>query len=287
MSDAAHGELLKHPVYSHPNNVEPVFEMWDTPADYREYPGGENLPNKLQVWRVQNSGREYGSVVGRSFGFTDSPDAEIIARGYNNGKEYGAVGVGRHGNFLQWGYSSSPSQMTEAGRRLFVNCIYYISQFDGRTPLVRVTSSERTNSLILAAIILRVVDDKKDFFLGTFPAELYEKYGQDPEGLVSLYRSHIDLVYRDKLYRIDAELQSLGLKSNRTMDTLEKLIGFLNDQDKKSMAQVLLKRYTNETFSTHEEWQRWLNENRNRIYFSDVAGYKFLVVPEGYLDWPK
>lgn len=287
MSDAAHGELLNHPVYRHPFKVEPEFEMWDTPDNYRRRPGGENLPDKIKVWRVQNSGKSLGSVVARYFGFTDSPDAEIIAYGYNTGKEYHAVGIGRHGNILQWGYSCSPSKMTEAGRNLFLNCIWYIRQFDGKTPLIRRKSSERTNSLNLAGVITKVSADKKEFFHSVFPAELYDKYGKDPEGLTNLYRSHLDLVYREKLYLIDSELQSLGLKSNRSMDTLEKLIGFLNDQDKKSTAEDLLRRYTNQTFTTHEEWRKWLAENRTRIYFSDVAGYKFLVAPEGYLEWPE
>ena len=43
------------------------------------------------------------------------------------GKMNGAVAVGRHGNFLQWGFSAPPSKMTDAGQKLFVNCLYYIA----------------------------------------------------------------------------------------------------------------------------------------------------------------
>jgi len=33
---------------------------------------------------------------------------------------------------------------------------------------------------------------------------------------------------------------------------------------------------------TAEQWQAWLAAIRPHLYFTDVSGYKFLVVPEGY-----
>lgn len=97
MGDAAHGESLDHEAYSKPLKVEPKFELVDTPQNYRRYPDGDKFPEKMKVWRVQNTRRRFGGVVARGYGFTDSPDAEIIAFGVNTGKEYGAVGIGRHG----------------------------------------------------------------------------------------------------------------------------------------------------------------------------------------------
>ena len=52
--------------------------------------------------------------------------------GYNVGKENGSIAVGRHGNFLQWGFSASPSDMTAAGRNLFLNCIHYMAKLEGK-----------------------------------------------------------------------------------------------------------------------------------------------------------
>jgi hypothetical protein len=285
MSDAAHGESLEHKVFSKPFKVEPQFEYWDTPGNYREsYLGEGKLPDKIKVWRIQNTGKDYGSVVARSYGFTDSPDAEVLVPGFNTGKEYGAVGVGRHGNFLQWGYCASPSQMTEAGKNFFLNCIHYIHKFDGKSPLIRMTSSQRLSALGLAGIINRVSGDKKEFFTRTFPVELWDKYGTDPNGLVSYYKENLELIYRDKVFKIDSELKTLGLNSNRRIDTLERLIALLQDNTKADAARLLLTRYTNESFKTTEEWQQWFDGNRDRIFFSDVGGYKFFVVPKGYLD---
>lgn len=285
MSDAAHGESLQHEVFSKPFKVEPQFEYWKTPENYREtYRGEGKLPDKIKVWRIQNTGKDYGSVVARSYGFTDSPDAEILVPGFNRGKEYGAVGVGRHGNFLQWGYCAPPSKMTEAGRKFFLNCICYIHKFDGKAPLIRRRSSQRLSALGLAGIITRVVGDKKKFFTRTFPAELWDKYGTDPDGLVKYYKENLEFIYYEKVFKIDSELKSLGLNSNRSIETLERLITLLSDSTKADTARLLLSRYTNESFKTMEEWQKWFENNRDRIFFSDVGSYKFFVTPKDYLD---
>ena len=101
------------------------------------------MPEKLKVWRVQQIAgakeifvRPYGAVA-RPWKPEEASDAERLVAGYNTGKMNGAVAVGRHGNFLQWGFSAPPSQMTEAGRRLFLNCIHYIARFEGQTPQKR------------------------------------------------------------------------------------------------------------------------------------------------------
>ena len=282
MGDAAHAESLDHEVYSKPFKVEPQFESMKTPRNYRGYPDGDKLPDKMKVWRVQNTGKRFGGVVSRSYGFTDSPDAEIIALGVNVGKEYGAVGVGRHGNILQWGYSAPPSQMTDAGRKLFLNCVHYISRFDGKGPLIRRSSSHRMNSIRLAALINRITDER--FFSRTFDADLKKKYEGNPDGLVKYYRDDFELIYRDGTFRIDSELKSLGIKSNREIATLERLISLLKDDSHAETARRLLARYTNQTFQTPQQWQSWFEENKDRIYFTDVGGFKFLVVPQGYLD---
>jgi len=137
LSEAAQGELPRHEIFSKPLKVEPEYETWDTPENYRRYPGGSDLPKTLKVWRVQQTrGRDdhmispYGAVA-RPFEATDK--LEPLVLGYNTGKMSGAVAVGRDANFLQWGFSAPPSKMTPAGRNLFVNCVCYIAKFKGST----------------------------------------------------------------------------------------------------------------------------------------------------------
>ena len=283
MGDAAHVGSLDHDVYRTPYTVEPEIETWDTPENYREYPGGEDLPDTFKVWRVQNSGKDFGGVVARSYGFTDSPDAEVLAIGFNVGKEYGAVGIGRHGNFLQWGYASPPSQMTEAGQKLFINCIHYIKRFDGKLPLVRRESSSRMDTIRLAPIINQIADDQKEFFLSQFSESLYDCYHADPNGLTQYYRENLEWVYRDRVYCVDEDLKSLGIESNRTLETLEQLVDLRGNAEQAETAQRLLERYTTEAFASSQQWRQWFDANKDRMFFSDVGGYKFFVMPEGYV----
>ena len=120
--------------------VEPAYETWDTPASYRSYPGGKDLPAQLKVWRIQQISAKPAvleaptGAIARPFDADAAGDAEPLVAGYNVGKMNGAVSIGRHGNFLGWGYSAGPAQMTAAGRALFVNCVVYIVKFDGKTP---------------------------------------------------------------------------------------------------------------------------------------------------------
>lgn len=288
MGDAAHAESLDHEVFSKPFKVEPQFESMKTPGDYRKYPDGDKLPDQMKVWRVQNTGKRFGGVVARPYGFTDSPDAEVLALGVNTGKQYGAVGVGRHGNILQWGYSAPPSKMTDAGRKLFLNCICYIHQFDGKGPLIRKIAIHRLDTIRQAPGAERFWqrrkrrNDKRS--RPNIPDDITKKFLGDPNGLVKYYKDNLEFIYEDGQFRVDSELKSLGFNSNREVATLERLISLLKDESHAETARRLLARYTNESFSEPEQWQSWFDENKDRIYFTDVGGYKFFVVPQGYLD---
>ena len=172
-----------------------------------------------------------------------------------------------------------PSKMTDPGQKLFLNCICYIEQFDGKAPLVRTRASHRDNALRLAALVDRIDDER--FFRSAFPEEL-RKYEDDPEALVAHYQAGYELIYRDGVFRIDAELESLGILSNREVSTLQRLIALLEDDSKADIAGRLLRRYTELDFDTAAEWRQWHEASGERVFFSDVGGYKFLVAPEGY-----
>jgi hypothetical protein len=281
MTNLAHGESLRHEVYHKPFEVKPKVKYWETPYNYHDrHIGTYKLSDEMKAWKVQQS--ERGNVVSRSYGFEDSPDAEVIALGFNRGKEYGAVGIGRHANILQWGYFDPPSRMTEAGRRLFLNCICYIHRFDGCKPLVRKNSRHRLNAVRLALLIDQIKD--KSFFSRSFTPELMQKYQGNAKALADYYRENLEWVYHNKTYQIDSNLKKLGLQSNRTVETLGKLIDLLDDPAKSETASRLLERYTNQyrISKSVEQWRAWFTENKERIFFSDVGGYKFFVTPEGY-----
>jgi hypothetical protein len=278
MDNAAHAESLDHEVYHTPLAVQPEFEFRPTPANYRRgYVDRGELPDQMKVWRVQNAPK--GNVVAWGSGFEDSPDAEIIALGLNRAKSYGDVGIGRQASVLQWGYSDPPSQMTEAGRRLFLNCIHYIHRFDGQTPLVRRGDEGRINALRWTPAG-KGTTERKLVFVGSYAPDVMEKYKGRAEELSDYCVKNVELLYWDHGYRVDDDLKSLGIKSNRRVETLERLFKLRQDPAHREIAQRLLDRYTDGR-TTYD-----FKNGRDRIYFTDVGGYKFRVVPEGYLTRP-
>ncbi|GAG38064.1 unnamed protein product, partial [marine sediment metagenome] len=116
------------------------------------------------------------------------------------------------------------------------------------------------------------------------PDDITKKFLGDPNGLVKYYKDNLEFIYKDGPFHVDSELKSLGFNSNREVATLERLISLLKDESHAETARRLLSRYTSESFSEPEQWQSWFDENKDRIYFTDVGGYKFLVIPPGYLD---
>jgi len=105
--------------------------VWDTPPNYRNFPSGDGLPDTVKIWRIQNvaeKGKSSRGVVVSPYGIAENPNAEILAPGLSTSKEYGAVGVARYGHYLYWGYSGTPDVMTDAGKKFFVNCLYYMSE---------------------------------------------------------------------------------------------------------------------------------------------------------------
>jgi hypothetical protein len=71
--------------------------------------------------------------------------------------------------------------------------------------------------------------------------------------------------------------------SNRTVVSRGRLIELLDDARYAVVAKKLLDRYTDQSFDTPQQWRQWFDGNKGRFYFGDVGGYKFFIVPEGYL----
>ncbi len=77
-------------------------------------------------------------------------------------------------------------------------------------------------------------------------------------------------------FTIDADAQSLGI-ANDDPEILNKAIGLLEDGEQIDLGERLLHRYTNESFATADEWRQWYDSNRNKLFFTEIGGYKFMV----------
>lgn len=138
----AHGMKLDHPIFKGPFKTEITLEKKPTPEDAKHYEYfTPNLPDSVMMWRVQTKGYKTDEgfpvgMVSRPWGYLDSPDTEFISSGVC-AKTIDAVAIGRHANYLHWGFAASPAFMTEEAKKVFANAVCYIAQFKGQQPLVR------------------------------------------------------------------------------------------------------------------------------------------------------
>ncbi len=142
LSDAHHWRA-EHPIFHGPFDVRMTVVDKPTPEAAFEYPYHEGgpIPQQLPMWQVQTwdymtDDNPRIGMVSRPGGYEDSPEAEYISSGVC-AKSLDAVAIGRHGNFLHWGFAASPRYMTEEAKPVFANAIVYISKFAGQTPIAR------------------------------------------------------------------------------------------------------------------------------------------------------
>lgn len=139
----AYNMNTKNAIFKGPYKVKLTTVNRPTPVGAKEYAEftRTKLPATLPMWKVQNKdhGNTKGYKVGmvtRQWGYLDSPDAEIISGG-ESAKSYGAISIGRHANFLHWGFAASPADMTEEAKPVFLNAVVYISKFAGHHIIAR------------------------------------------------------------------------------------------------------------------------------------------------------
>lgn len=138
----AHGMNLSHPIFKGPFKTTITQTLQPTPEDalhYAYFQDG-NVPDSVMMWRVNTLGYQTTEdfnigMVSRPWGYIDSPDCEMISSGVC-AKTIDAVAIGRHANFLTWGFVGSPRYMTDEAKVVFANAVAYISKFRGQ-PIAR------------------------------------------------------------------------------------------------------------------------------------------------------
>ncbi len=239
----------------------------------------------MEVCRIQDTNNQVGKAgaVARGIYIEYPGEAETITLGFSPGKSYDSVGVGRHGNFMLWGWSAAPSKMTPAGRKLFLNCICYIHRYD-KKPFVAIPSRAMNRDRDLAMIFDRMEQrpsNAASYLSGYFPPEMASKYENDLAGMRKHYEENVEFVYavRRKLY-VDEDLKSLAVDSNRKVAAIKELIELLADESKAQVAQKCLTRYTDQEFKSAQAWGQWYEENAQHLIFSDTGGYRFYRIPD-------
>ena len=110
--------------------------------------------------------------------------------------------------------------------------------------------------------------------------KLYEIFGADEQAYRDYYDKNAPYFYGDvtaqKAYEpiIDKEARELGI-ANNDIRLLDKAIELM--EQGKPEGKILLDRYTLKRFSTPAEYRAWFNKNRDRMFFTESGGWKWLV----------
>lgn len=139
----AHHLVKDHPIFRGP--FKTTVTMFDAPtpedAFHYTYFYDEPLPPTTPRWKVQTKGYKTDpdfpvGLVARPWGYAESSESEYISSGVC-AKTIDAVAIGRHANFLHWGFAASPKYMTDEAKAVFANAVVYISKFNGVKPIAR------------------------------------------------------------------------------------------------------------------------------------------------------
>lgn len=206
-------------------------------------------------------------------GIVNSIDAELIAKGTSGkGPERGAIV--RHGPYTLWGFEGPVENMTEEGKALFINTVYYSAKQKYASVLEKKQNSSRDGLFIYLT---------KKGLLGTVQQYLpKEAKGKSVEETYNwLLENRAYLMNTGRPFEIDELARTMNIPNYRK-EYLQRLIVRLRDNPDDVESNKALVRYTGmEKFgNSAQEWQKWFDENKDYLFFSDTQGSQFLIDTE-------
>ncbi len=112
------------------------------------------------------------------------------------------------------------------------------------------------------------------------PEEDWEALAGDETAIRARIEADLPYLRGEGWYQlvVDEELRAFGV-ANHDPALLDRAVGALRagDGERAQLARTLLQRYTDERFATAAEWAAWLDENRDRLFFTEIGGFKWLV----------
>lgn len=116
--------VLDHEIFRKPYSVTPTLV---------EEPHNRDAERTVRNWTVYRGREKYEiGLVSNRDKLSGAPDTEIISGGVNSKGDRG-VALAREANLFQWGFTGPPSAMTDEAKKVFVNAVCYIAQFDGHS----------------------------------------------------------------------------------------------------------------------------------------------------------
>ncbi len=201
----AYNMNTKSAIFKGPYKVKLTTVNRPTPEGAKEYAQmcQQKLSETIPMWKVQK--KDYSNAKGykigmvtREWGYLDSPDTEVLSGG-ESAKSYDAIAIGRHANWLHWGFSASPADMTEEAKPVFLNAVIYISKFKGHHIIARKLNE---------GIATRTTVDERKYLVSKENYEAYKNMLEKSNKTMKLYADSLKkveaagkkLTEEDKMY---------------------------------------------------------------------------------------
>ncbi|CAN5790687.1 hypothetical protein BH11BAC3_BH11BAC3_30110 [soil metagenome] len=136
----------------------------------------------------------------------------------------------------------------------------------------------KSNEMLLKMPMTDDVQSFEDYVKSFVSPELFAKYGTDIKLYHQYFSDNYEYFYPVDGYslQLDKDAQQLGI-SNRSIKLIEKCISMLERNDSPEMAKRLLERYTTGKFANAREWRNWYTKNREKLFYTEAGGFKFMV----------
>ncbi|MBI9019534.1 MAG: hypothetical protein JEZ07_19970 [Phycisphaerae bacterium] len=234
------------------------------------------IPHKKGEIKVLKQQEEKQAKMGEALtldAIVNSIDAELIAKG-TSGKGPNRGAIVRHGPYTLWAFEGPVENMTETGKKLFVNTVYYAAKQRNSPVLERKLNKSRDNLFIYLS---------SKGLLGTLQNYLpKEAKGKTIEQTYHwLVKNRMYLRIKGRAFEVDELARKMNI-ANFKKEYLQRLIVNLRDNFEEKESYEALVRYTGMKKNGHSTqlWQKWFDENRDYLFFSDTQGSKYLIDTE-------
>ncbi len=138
--------------------------------------------------------------------------------------------------------------------------------------------SKREESMLSMEIVEEEVS-YDDYLKKQMRNGYYDMFKGDTKAFTKYMKENTPYLYGAAMfyqYIIDEDVKSLKI-ANNNIELLDKAISMLEKGKEVEKAQRILDRYTLCTFTKPEQWRKWYNENKDKLFFTESGGWLFMV----------
>jgi hypothetical protein len=113
-----------------------------------------------------------------------------------------------------------------------------------------------------------------------FAPAVVKKFGTNVGGYAEYFHTNADYIRCESgKFDVDTDAAAIGISPRKT-EFLEKLVSMAEAGTKQPTdPQQLLQRYTDQKHTAAGDWRKWLNAKEDRLFFTEVGGYRWLERP--------